>query len=104
MPLVDSAHREVGEGVLRVVVETHHVRLVLDGSIEASDAEIISPVTILIVHIGRQSLGRAKIRNQGISCARRKECPIELRSIQEITGIGIYSMTARDKVLSSGLH
>ena len=104
MPLVDSGHCKIGEGVLRVIVEAHHVGLVLDCGVEGGSTEIVAAAAVLVVHICRHGLGCGEIRNQGVACTRREECPVEFRRIQEIARIDIDAVSAAEDVFCSGLH
>ena len=73
MALVYAAHGEIGERVLGVIIETHHVRLVIDLGIESRYPDIISVTAELVVQIGGKGLGGLQIRNKRIPRSRGNE-------------------------------
>ena len=98
MTLVDSGHREIGERVLRVIVEAHHVGLVLDGSVESRDAEVIAGIAIGVVDVCRQGLDCLEVRHNGVSRPRRDERLVECRSLGDVGGIGVNSVATTYEV------
>ena len=51
MTLVDAAHREVCERVLRVIIEAHHIGLVHDLGVESCHTDIVAVAAVLIVEV-----------------------------------------------------
>ena len=104
MTLIYTCHCEVSERVLRVVIETHHLTLVVNGGIESREAYVISPVTVLIVGVGRECLAILKVRYERVTCTRREERSAELRGILEITYISVDSVSTHQDVLCTCLN
>ena len=71
--LIDTAHGEVSERVLRVIVEAHHVCLIHDLCIESCHAHIVTVAAILVVQVGRDGLHCLEVRYKRVSCTRRDE-------------------------------
>ena len=103
MTLVDAAHREVGERVLRVVIEAHHVGLIHDLGVETGHADIVAVVAVLVVEVGRNGLHGLEIRNERVPCTRRDERLSECWSVIEVTSVSIDSVSACKMILKTEL-
>ncbi len=98
MTLVYSGHREVGERVLRVIVEAHHVGLVLDGSVESGDAEIVAGVAVGVVDVRSQGLDCLEVRHDGVPRPWGDERLIEGRSLGDVGGVGVDPVATADEI------
>ncbi len=96
--LVYSGHCEVGERVLRVIIEAHHVGLVLDVRVESGDAEIVAGVAVGVVDVRRQGLDSLEVRHDGVPCPRRDERLVEGRSLCDVGGIGVDPVASADEI------
>ena len=70
MTLIHAAHREVRERVLRVIIEAHHLGLVLDGRIITRHTDIIAGIAVRIIQISSESLAGLQVRDDAVSCSR----------------------------------
>ena len=53
MLLVNPCHGKIGERVLRIIIETHHVALVLYLGIECRETDIVALVAVLVIEVCR---------------------------------------------------
>ena len=70
MTLIHAAHCEVRERVLRIIVEAHHLGLVLDRSIISGHTDIIAGIAVRIIQVSSKSLAGLQVRNNAVSCSR----------------------------------
>ena len=98
MPLVDSGHREVGERVLRVIVEAHHVCLILDGGVESGDANIVAGIAVGVVDVRRQCLDGLEVRHHGVPRPRGDERLVECRGLGDVGCVGVDPVASADEV------
>ena len=82
--LVDSGHSEVGEALLAVVVEAHHVGLVHYLGVVGGCPEVVSAGGELVAEVAGNGLAVAKAVNEAVAGAGRDECLIEGRGVAEI--------------------
>ena len=77
--LIHSAHSEVGEGVLGIVIEAHDLGLVLYGRIVTGDTDIIAGVAVRVVQVSGEGLDGLHVRNDGVTGPWRHESLVESR-------------------------
>ena len=92
--LIHSAHREVGEGVLGIVIEAHDLGLVLYGRIVTGDTDIIAGVAVRVVQVSGEGLDGLHVRNDGVAGPWRHESLVEGRRICHICHISINPVAA----------
>ena len=103
MPLVDTAHREIGERVLGVVIEAHDVGLVVDLGIETGHADVVAVAAELVVQVSGECLCGPEVRHQGVPCPRGDERLGESRGVGEVSHIGIHPVSSRYEICRPGL-
>ena len=103
MTLIDAAHGEVRHGVLGIIVETHHLGLVLDGGVVTGQADVVAVRAELVIHIAREDLGRRQIGHHGVAGTRRHKRLVEMRGFVEVTATCIEAVTALDDVIQVNL-
>ena len=103
MPLVDTAHREIGERVLGVVIEAHDVGLVVDLGIETGHADVVAVAAELVVQVGGECLRGPEVRHQSVPCPRGDERLGESRGVGEVSHIGIHPVSSMYEICRPGL-
>ena len=66
--LVDSSHRKIGEGILGIIVKTHHLGHVVDNGVVSCHFDIHSIVEVLVAGLRREGLDIGKSLKQGVAC------------------------------------
>ena len=103
-----AGHSEIGEGVLGIVIEAHHVGLVVDLGPEGGGAQLQPAGVELIGHVGRNGLAggeavRIQVSQGGVASPGRDIGLVEGRRIGDEGGGSVEAVAALEHILQGEL-